>query len=131
MVHSVFLYPANGSLDVSSIERFLAQQPDVVLDPLGTGTYIVCGQSQAKEWVSKERCANPSEFPYAVLVTVKPECVNVFQEYGDKAELRSARNIVRWILEHEQCRVQDEYYEDWTERVAQHGVGVLYPEKLA
>src|SRR5262249_5170743 len=100
MVHSVFLYPVNGSFDVASIERFLVQQPDVLVDPLGTGTYIVCGVPEAKDWLSKERLANPGEFPYAVLVTVKSDQINVFQEYGDKAKLRSARDIVKWILEH-------------------------------
>jgi hypothetical protein len=130
MVHSVFLYPVNGSLDVASIEHFLAQQPDVLLDPLGTGTYIVCGTPEAKGWLSKERLANPSEFPYAVLVTVNPDHVNIFQEYGDKVKLRSARDIVRWIIDHGQYRIEDEYYNDWTERVAQQGVGVLYPERL-
>jgi hypothetical protein len=130
MVHSVFLYPVNGCHDVASIEQFLAQRADVLLDPLGTGTYIVCGVPEAKEWLSEQRRANPSEFPYAVLVTVKPDHVNVFQEYGDKAKLRSARDIVRWILEREQYRIGDEYSNDWTERVAQHGVNVLYPERL-
>jgi len=56
--------------------------------------------------------------------------VNVFQEYGDEYELRSAREIVRWMIEHNRCRIQDEYYKDWTERVAQQGVEVLYPEQL-
>ena len=127
MVHSIFLYPVNGSMDVASIERFLVQQPDVVLDPLGSGTYIVCGVPAAKELACAERRANPTEFPYAVLVTVKPEHVNVFQEYGDKTELLSARNIVQWILDHQQCRIEDEYSRDWTERVAQQGADVLYP----
>jgi len=45
--------------------------------------------------------------------------------------LRSARNIVRWVIEHSRCRIEDEYREDWTERVAQQGVGILYPEQLA
>lgn len=130
MVDSIFLYPIDGSLDVASIERFLILQSDVLLDPLGTGIYLVCGVPEAKEVLCDKRIANPSEFPYTVLVTVKPECVNVFQEYGDKDELLSARNIVRWVIEHNRCRIQDEYYTDWTERVAQQGVGVLYPERL-
>ena len=131
MVHSVFLYPIEGSLDVASIERFLAQQPDVLLDPLGTGIYLVCGVPEAKEIFRDQRLADPSEFPYVVLVTVKPEWVNVFQEYGDEDRLRSARNIVRWVIEHNHCRIEDEYREDWTERIAQQGVGALYPEQLA
>jgi hypothetical protein len=130
MVDSVFLYPIAGHLDVASIEAFLAQQPDVLLDPLGTGTYLVCGVPEAKEVLGDKRLANPSEFPYTVLITVTPERMNVFQEYGDKEELRSARNIVRWVIGHDRCRVQDEYYNDWTDRVAQQGVEVLYPERL-
>ena len=130
MVDSVFLYPAENGLDVTSIERFLAQQPDVLLDPLGTGTYLVCGVPEAKDLYRDERIANPSEFPYVVLVTVKPERMNVYQEWGDEDGLRSAREIVRWVIEHNRCRIQDEYYKDWTERVAQQGVGVLYPKQL-
>lgn len=130
MVDSVFLYPIGGAFEVASIEQFLAQQPDVLLDPLGTGTYLVCGVPEAKEVFREERLENPSEFPYVVLVTVKPECVNVYQEWGDEDRLRSARGIVRWMIEHYDCRIQDEYYADWTERVAQQGVGVLYPEQL-
>jgi hypothetical protein len=131
MVDSIFLYPVDGSLDVASIERFLNRQPDVLLDPLGTGTYLVCGVPEAKEILRDKRISNPSEFPYTVLVTVTSERVNVFQEYGNKEELRSARNLVKWILEHAQCRIQDEYYRDWTAQVAQQGVGVLYPSQLA
>lgn len=130
MIDSIFIYPMDGSLDVSSIELFLAQQPDVLLDPLGTRTYLVCGLPEAKNILRDKRIANPSEFPYTVLVTVTSERVNIFQEYGNKEELRSARHIVKWILEHEHCRVQDEYSKDWTEQVAQQGVGVLYPERL-
>lgn len=130
MVHSIFLYPIEDTLDVASIERFLAEQPDVLPDPLGTGTYIVCGLSNSKAILRGERLANPSEFPYSVLVMVKPEHMNIFQEYGDESQLRSAKNIVRWTIEHARCRVGDGYGRDWTERVAQHGVGVLYPEWL-
>jgi hypothetical protein len=64
MVHSVFLYPVDGSLDVAAIEHFLARQEDVLLDPLGTGTYLVCGTSDAKEAFQEERLANSEEFPY-------------------------------------------------------------------
>jgi hypothetical protein len=130
MVHSVFLYPTVGHLNVEAIERFLEQQPDVLLDPIGTRTYLVCGIPDAIEVVRKKRLARPSEFPYIVLVTVTPECVNVFQEYGDEDGLRSARNIVRWVIEHNRCRIEDEYRADWTERVSREGVGVLYPEQL-
>ena len=56
--------------------------------------------------------------------------MNVYQEWGDEDGLRSARHIVRWVLEHHRCNIQDEYYKDWTEQVAQRGVDVLYPDQL-
>ena len=133
MVHSVFLYPVEGALDVASIERFLAQRPDVVVDPLGTGIYMVCGLLEAVEVYRDRRLEDPSEFPYMVLVTVKPEWVNVFQEYGDEDGLRSALDIVSWMIQHNHVRVMDEYQEDWTDKVAKEGVRgvrVLYPEQL-
>jgi hypothetical protein len=130
VVYSVFSYPVEGCLDVEAIARFLARQQDVLLDPLGTGIYLVCGLPVAVEWYRDRRLADPSEFPYVVLVTAKPEWVNVFQEYGDEDRLRSARDIVRWIIEHNRCRIEDEYRADWTDKVARDGVGVLYPEQL-
>jgi hypothetical protein len=130
MVHSIFLYPLEGSFDVASVERFLAQQPDVLLDPLGTGIYLVCGSPDSIEHMRDWGISKPSEFPYRALVTVKPDCINVVQEFANEMRLRSARNIVRWLVEHTRCRVEDEYNKDWTERVAREGVGVLYPEQL-
>lgn len=130
MVHSVFLYPAESSLDTASIEQFLAQRPDVLLDPLGTGIYMVCGLPEAVEVYRDQRLEDPSRFPYGVLVTVNPEWVNVFQEYGDEDRLRGARDIVSWIVAHPHCRIEDEYRQHWTDRVAREGVGVLYPEQL-
>jgi hypothetical protein len=43
-----------------------------------------------------------------VLMTVKPEWVNLFQEHGDEDGLRSARDIVSWILQHHRVRIADE-----------------------
>ena len=131
MVDSIFLYSVEGSFDVAAIKLFLEQQPDVLLDPLGTGIYLVCGLPESIEFMRDERLTKPSEFPYAVLVTVKPDCVNVFQEHGNKVRLRSARSIVRWLVERTRCRIEDEFSNDWTERVRQAGVEVLYPKQLA
>lgn len=131
MVNSIFLYPTQGSFNMEAIEAFLGKQPDVLVDPLGSGTYLVCGMAEIKELIREQRLAKPSEFPYVVLVTVKPERVNIYQEWGDEDSLRSARSILRWILEVQHCRVQDEYRNDWTERVAREGVGILYPAQLS
>jgi hypothetical protein len=95
MVNDVFLYPVEGIFDVPSIEAYLKQLPDVELDPLGTGTFMVCGVPEAKALCREEREADPSRFPDVVLVSVKPEEVNVFQQYGDDHRLRSAPDIVR------------------------------------
>ncbi len=130
MVHSVFISPATGSFDVEAVNRHLEAKPDVFLDPLGTPTYVLCGGTEAVEVRRNKRIERPDRFPYAVLVRVKPDEINVFQEYGDKYDLRSARDFVRWLLEQQPCTIQDEYSADWTERVRREGVDVLYPPRL-
>ncbi|MEZ4361554.1 MAG: hypothetical protein R3B48_15310 [Kofleriaceae bacterium] len=130
MVNSVFLYPVDSTFDPAPIEAFLAARPDVVMDPLGSGIFMVCGIPEAVDGYREQRLEDPTQFPYVVLVTVKPEYVNVFQEYGDEDRLRSARAFVRWMLQHAPCRVEDEYREDLTAKVASEGVQVLYPALL-
>src|SRR3954469_18269740 len=97
MVESIFLYPLESSFVVTAVEAYLAQQPDGLLDPLGSGSYLLCGTPELVEYLRARRLADPSRFPYAVLVTVKPECINVFQQYGDELELVSARSFVNWL----------------------------------
>lgn len=130
MVNSLFLYPIQGSFDVKAIETFLGKQPDVIMDPLGSSTYLVCGIAGMKDLIREQRISNPSEFPYVVLITVKAEQITIYQQWGDEDSLRSARSILLWIRELQECRLQDEYHNDWTERVAREGVGILYPAQL-
>jgi hypothetical protein len=130
LLESVFLLPAEGRFDPAPLEKYLSELPDVLLDPLGSGLYLVCGQEQATGPYRDRRLERPWEFPYVVLVTVTPEWVNVVQEYGNAEQLRSAREIVRWLLAEQPCRVEDAYQGDWTERVARDGVDVLYPDRL-
>jgi hypothetical protein len=42
----------------------------------------------------------------------------------------SIREVVRWVLERHPCRVEDDYFRDWTERIAREGVDALYPAGL-
>ena len=133
MVSSIFFYPIEGKLDVATIDQYLTQQADVLLDPLGSGIYMLCGLpnvEEIKEAIRKERLASSPDFPYSALVTVAPHELNVFQEYADDGQLRSARNFVRWLYPQGHYRIEDGYGTDWTARVAEHGVDVLYPETL-
>jgi hypothetical protein len=130
MVYSVFIHPTNHEFDVDAIKRHLEEKPDVFLDPLGTPTYVICGGPETVELRREARIEEPDRFPNAVLVTVQPDVINVFQEYGDKYDLRSARDFVRWVIERQPCLVKDEYRVDWTERVQREGVGVLYPPRI-
>ncbi|MEJ7596463.1 MAG: hypothetical protein WKG01_01030 [Kofleriaceae bacterium] len=56
--------------------------------------------------------------------------MNVFQQYGDEYQLRSAREVVRWVIAHYKVRIEDDLMKDWTERVIADGVDVLYPKTL-
>lgn len=102
-----------------------------MLDPAGTDTYMVCGIPEAKKHLRDRRLADPSRFPYTVLITVDSDEVRVTQEYGDEDNLRSARDFVRWMVEHFRCRIADDHGTDWTERIAKEGANVLYPANVA
>jgi hypothetical protein len=130
MVHSVFIYPVDDEFDVDSVKRYLEARLDVILDPLGTPTYLVCGVPEAVAICRNKRIEQPDRFPYCVLVIVQSDVINMVQEFGDESELRSARDIVRWIIERQPCLIKDEYGFDWTEQVRREGVGVLYPPQL-
>jgi hypothetical protein len=130
MVHSVFLYSLNDGFDVDVIKRYLEAKPDVILDPLGTSTYLVCGVPEAVELCRNKRIEEPDRFPYCVLVTVERGEIMVYQEYGDEYDLRSARDFVRWFIEQQSCAIKDGYGFDWTEQVQREGVGVLYSPQL-
>lgn len=126
----VYLRPIAGAFDVDHIRAHLESQADVLLDPLGSGVYMICGLAEAKRLFREERLEAPDQFPYVVLVTVDADCVHVHQEFGDESRLRSTRSFVRWLLDRQPCRIEDEYGTDWTERVALEGVDVLYPDAL-
>jgi hypothetical protein len=90
VVYSVFIYPTNDAFDVDPVKRHLDSKPDVFLDPLGTPTYVVCGVPEAVEVCRDARIEEPDRFPNAVLVTVQPDVINVFQGLpGVRRQIRS------------------------------------------
>lgn len=130
MPDNLYLRPTAGSFDAERVRTYLESQDDVLRDPLGSGIYMICGFAESKRLYREERLAEPGRFPYVVLVTVEADCVHVNQEFGDEYRLRNTRSFVRWLLQHQAFRIEDEYGTDWTERVAREGVNVLYPATL-
>ncbi|MEZ4376175.1 MAG: hypothetical protein R3B07_35545 [Polyangiaceae bacterium] len=102
----------------------------MLLDPLGSGIYMLCGLAAARGGYREQRISNPGEFPCVVLVTLRGNYVNVFQQYGNEEGLWSARVFVDWLLSQAPCRIEDAFFEDWSERVALGGVAVLYPPQM-
>ncbi|MEJ2611632.1 MAG: hypothetical protein P8179_16530 [Candidatus Thiodiazotropha sp.] len=126
MVYSIFLHP-HSVFDVKRIRQWLEARSDVLLDPLGSGIFMTRGLVESIDYMRDKRIKDPSRFGYCVLVTIKPDEINVFQEYGNDFGLTTAREFVKMIIDETGCKVSDEYGTDWTERVRHEGVGVLYP----
>jgi hypothetical protein len=135
MVSAVYLYPLSGSFDVEEIRRMIEIEPTVLLDPCGSGTYMICrtyGRRPSRRLEATSRISDPTRFQYTVgLIVVTAEKVMVHHEYADEAGRASAREIVTRVLERYRCRVLDDYNDDFTDRVAQHGPDVLYRSRLA
>ena len=126
---NLFLSAIADGFDEARIRWYLEGRPGVVLDPLGTGAYMMIGvdAAAARKAYGQARLAHPSRFPYVITVRVSTDQVVVAQEYGDQHALRSARQFVDWLCGQQPCRIEDEYGNDLTERVARNGVQVLYP----
>lgn len=125
MADNIFL---RGSFDIDRLAKWLRKRQDILPDPLGSGAFMVGGSNRVVKHLREQRINNPSVFPYCVLITINAEEVNIYQEYGNDLELAVARKFISMIFNETGCKVLVEYgiVSDWTERVRQEGVGVLY-----
>ena len=130
MLTNLFLRPMKGEFELTAIKDRLDLMADVFVDPLGSGMYLVCGLPEAKEMYRDKRVEDPSRFPYVCLIDVTPEQVTVLQENGTAEQLRSARELVSWILQRFACHIEDDYKADITELYREVGVGAFYPKGL-
>jgi hypothetical protein len=127
MTRNLFLIPLEGEFDSSSIRGRLDSQPDVFLDPHGTGTYVLCGIPEAVPHLWRKRWNDPSRFPYACLVRVSSERVQVDQEMADAEELRSALEFMRWMWSNFKFTIREDGGSDFTEQCRTQGIEFLYP----
>jgi hypothetical protein len=131
MPRNLILFPIKGTFDIADIQGYLDAQPDVFIDPHGTGIYVVCGLPDAVPYHQSARQDDPSRFPYAGLVHLGSDIVRVTQEMADEDELRSTMEFVKWMWSRFECRVRDEYGQDFTEQCRRDGIDSLYPDSVA
>jgi hypothetical protein len=89
MLGAIYLYPLHGTFDVDEVRRVVEVQPNVLLDPCGSGKYMICPDYDghpSRRIHGKDRIADPTRFPYVGLITVAAERVRVFQEHHDDAQ---------------------------------------------
>jgi hypothetical protein len=108
---NVAVAPVAGGFDVGAVRGYLEARPDVLLDPLGSGTYLMIGigSPAAKGVLGRSRVADPSRFPYTTLILVAAERVDVVVQFAGHAERESARAFVAWLAARQPCRITDEY----------------------
>ncbi|MEV7232218.1 hypothetical protein AB0M79_35235 [Polymorphospora sp. NPDC051019] len=125
----LYLTPVGGDrFDVARIREYLERRPDVLIDPLGTGKYMMdpLFGASGKKYLGEARLAKPSQFPYRTLIEVRDDMVGVYQEYSGLPELASPLQFVDWLLGQYRCRVQNGYGTDVTEQAARGGARALY-----
>ena len=130
MTRNLYLTPTKSPFDVDTIRVRLDAQPDVFLDPLGTGTYLLCGIPEAVPARFAERVADPSRFPYLCLLRVAPKQVQVDQEYADTYGLRSAMEFMRWLWNDFEFTIREDGGADYTDLVRREGIEALYPPEV-
>jgi hypothetical protein len=130
MTRNLFLTPVQGEFDSLRIRERIESQPDVFLDPHGTGTYVICGIPDAVPHLWRKRRQDPSRFPYACLVRVAPDRVQVEQQMADTEELRSTLEFMRWMWSNFTFTIREDGGGDFTEQCRVHGIEFLYPSDV-
>jgi hypothetical protein len=130
MARNLVLSPIGSRFDISAIEAYLDAQPDIFLDPHGTGIHVVAGAPEAVPNRESARLQDPSRFPRAGYITVTPDSVAVDQEMADEDELRSIMEFLRWLWKQHEFTARDDYGQDFTEQFRTEGVETLYSEKV-
>lgn len=130
MTRNLFLTPVEGEFDILRIREGLESQPDVFLDPHGTGTYVICGIPNTVPHLWRKRRQDPSRFPYACLVRVASDRVQVNQEMAGTEELRSTLELMRWMWSNFTFTVREDGGADFTEQCRVQGIESLYPPNV-
>jgi hypothetical protein len=130
MARNLILSPVTGSFDTAAIQGYLEAQPDVFADPQGTGIYVITGLPEAVPNKESARQKDPSRFPRAGYVCVKPDSIHVDQEMADAEELRSILQFLKWMWERFEFSARDDYGQDFTDRVRSEGVEHLYSNSV-
>ncbi|MBA3540036.1 MAG: hypothetical protein H0T79_10440, partial [Deltaproteobacteria bacterium] len=132
MTENLVLAPSDGAFDLDRLRSRLDSQPDALLDPCGSGTYMLCGDPERVPMYDRARRQDPSRFFYLPLIFSTPEQVLVNQESGDAPQLRSALEVVRWMVAELHATIRtDEGARDLSELVRRDGVESLYPSDVA
>ncbi len=130
MSKNLILKSTRGDLDHDQIKRHLESQPDILRDPVGTETYLICGRPSSTHHRERERLSDPTRFPRCGLIKFTDQFIAVTQEMCDSEELRSAMEFVRWMWSHFDISVREDGYQDYTELCRREGVEALYPERI-
>ena len=126
MENRITLRPVDGDVPVDEVRGYLQSRSDVLLDPLGSGIFIITGNEEANDFFEWKRRENPEDFPFAGLITVFPEGIGVLQEFADDEMLRTAREIVEWVLQRRTYTLSNEYGHDLTPVYLSKGLDPLF-----
>jgi hypothetical protein len=110
MLEALWLYPLDGEFEVGLVRRYLDGRSDTVLDPLGSGRYLLVGtwSLASKLGHARSRVSPPHEFPYAAMIIVGSGQVALIVEFADEQELAAMYEVRDWLTARWPCRITDE-----------------------
>jgi len=116
MTDELSLQPFSKLFDREHVEHYVAKLGFSCRDPIDETTYIVCSSPEILKYCYDQRKNHPEKgFPYVLIISFKTDAILIGQNC-DKAERHLARQFVEWLLSHYDCKVTDDYGNDWTEQ---------------
>ena len=105
--------PLSGKIDVEAVAQAIAGIGFSYRDEIEPSGFAIFSTKEGRDECQAARRADPeSTFPYVLLVTARPDVVDVFP-VASQADLRALSvRFIEWLMSTYECRIENEFGTD-------------------
>jgi len=122
-MHEIYFESKSGSIDVKAVTAFLRKLPFVYQDPANRRIFLLSSTKEGRDY-HRKWLRNPEsdlKYPWSSLVEVRDDSVGL----AVVNELEQCKQIAKWLIEHYDMKITDDYGTDFTEQ-AKKDVDIIF-----
>ena len=113
MIEDLALEPVGREFDLATIRAHLESMETVIRDPVDPKQYLMASDPRTRRAGAAKRKEDPTRVPYALTVVVPTStCILIGMRSKDTAPPRA---FVQWLRSHQDIRILDQNFNDFTE----------------